>query len=184
LRSPSRQRLGRVIAERNRLEKVLGEERSAEAVAARLDEFTRECELLRDTIPPDLPGSGLVVSETQRRWHSSFDHLNENIRSELRRNAPGFVGYWESNPEPIPPTPPFTPYAEGLANLSIRQLRHIAERLRQGHDSPLEPDSPGWPHLRSESRDARTAESAAKLGEDRQIGMESDVIKSTDPEGK
>jgi hypothetical protein len=58
------------------------------------------------------------------------------INSELRRNAAGFLDYWSSNPEPIPEQTPFVPYAEALADLSVKQLRSIADELRAGHDSP------------------------------------------------
>jgi hypothetical protein len=129
-------RLRSVLEERDQAKAVLGEEGSRDAVAHRLNRFIHEHELLAAERPPEQDGVGPVRTDEQDYWIQSVNHLTEQISSELRQNAPEFVSYWRSNPEDLPPTYPFERYADAFVAMSIRQLRHITERLQAGHDEP------------------------------------------------
>ena len=122
--------------ENGRLRARLDEENSSDAVAARLDEFARECELMRSEIPSDTDTMGNpAIANTASSWPGARCDLEWRVESELRRNAPGFLDYWRSG-EGLPPPQPFGPWARALTDLSVRQLRHIAARLREGYDEP------------------------------------------------
>jgi hypothetical protein len=129
-------RLRGVVKERDQARSALAEEDSRDAVAHRLDRFAHEYELLGTEAPGEQEGVGPINTDEQAHWSWSSNHLSEQISSELRRNAPGFVAYWRSNPEPIPPTHPFDIYTRVFVEISLKQLRHIAARLREGHDEP------------------------------------------------
>lgn len=139
-------RLRQIIKERDRLNSVLNEEHSRDATVVRLEGFVREYEQLGKELPDRPEGVGPVVSDEQLGWSASLEHLGERVKSELRMNAPGFLAYWNSNAEPLPFSPPLKPWGEAYVGLSLRQLRHIIDRLTGGYDSPLGPDDSGWPH--------------------------------------
>jgi hypothetical protein len=135
-------RLRRVIGERDAARAMLAGEGTRDAIAHRLDRFAQEYVLLGEEAPPgkdkgEDAGMGLPTNE-QNFWGSSAEHLTEEISSLLRQNAPGFVSYWRSNPEPLPPSSPFAfrIYATAFVEMSVMQLRNIAARLRDGHDDP------------------------------------------------
>jgi hypothetical protein len=133
-------RLGRVIGERNAARAMLAGESTRDAIAHRLDRFAQEYVLLGEEIPPDKDEDvgKILPTYEQSFWGSSAEHLIEEISSLLRQNAPGFVFYWRSNPEPLPPSSPsaFRIYATAFVEMSVMQLRHMAARLREGHDDP------------------------------------------------
>lgn len=129
-------RLRRVVKECNFVEAAIDEEDSRDAVAHRLDRFARAFAVLAGERPPEQEGPGPVPTEDQEFWTLSIDHVGEQISSELRQNAPGFVAYWRSNPDQLPPNHRLVPYADAFVAMSIKQPRHIAERLRAGHDEP------------------------------------------------
>jgi hypothetical protein len=126
-------RLRHVLSERDAAQRQIADERSAEAVAARLDDLAKQWERLKAELRPD-PTTATVMDRDI--WNSSASHIAETIRSELRTNAPGFLGYWTSDPRPIPEDASFSARSEQLAEMSVEQLRHIATRIREGHDSP------------------------------------------------
>ena len=121
---------------RIRLDKLLNEEHSRDATVVRIEGFAREFAQLRREIPPDSTETGaFVLDNSQLGWNASVEHLAERIKSELRMNAPGFMAYWLTNPESLPPRSPFVPYAEAFVDLSIMQLRYIVDRLNEGQDA-------------------------------------------------
>jgi hypothetical protein len=129
-------RLGRVLKERDGLCAELALENTRDAVAHRVDRFAREYEMLGAEMPGEQEGVGPVTTSEQINWGASSSHLAEQISSELRQNAPGFVSYWRSNPEPLPPAQLFVPYAESLVAMSLQRLHNISHQLREGHDEP------------------------------------------------
>jgi hypothetical protein len=132
-------RVIRVGKERDTARAELADEESRDAVAHRLERFIREYEQLWAEVPGEQEGVGPVVTENQERWIASIDHLSERVSGELRQSAPGFVAYWHTDPQsPRLYFQPFGSWAKQLVDLSIEQLRHIAQRLRQGHDEPEE----------------------------------------------
>jgi hypothetical protein len=113
----------------------LGAEHSRDAVAYRLDRLAGQCEMLRSEVPPD-PGPGPVYTSERQVWIESSTHLREQVVSELRENAEGFVQYWRSGTESLPELHAFDVYANAFVDMSVERLRHIAQRLREGHDDP------------------------------------------------
>jgi hypothetical protein len=139
-------RLRAVLKERDAAIAALANENTRDAVAHRLDRYTRELETLRGEIPAERTGPGPVVTNEQRDWGESAVHLTERVLGELRQNAPGFVSYWRTEPELRP-----YPTLEGMeadADFALGQLRHMAQRLREGHDEP-------WAHTQSCERGGR-----------------------------
>jgi hypothetical protein len=131
-------RLWAVLKERDQTRAELAGENTRDAAVRRIDSFLREYEQLRSEMPPDNEDPGPVFTNEQRDWTYSPSHIEQQISSYLRQNAPRFVSYWRSNPTPLPPTYPFRIYADALVDMSIEQLRHIAQRLRDGYDDPAE----------------------------------------------
>ncbi len=129
-------RLRGVLRERDQARAQLAEESTRDAVADRLDRFAEEYEVLGREAPGEREDVGPIHTEEQAGWSWSSNHLNEQISSELRRHAPGFVAYWRTNPRDPPPTHPFDVYTKDFVAMSLEQLRHIAARLRAGHDEP------------------------------------------------
>jgi hypothetical protein len=129
-------RLRSVLKERDAARAALAEEGTRDAVANRLDRFAHEYELLGAEAPGEQEGVGPVNTPEQASWSWSSTHLNEQISSELRQHAPGFVTYWRTNPREPPPRHPFDVYVKDFVSMSVEQLRHIATRLREGHDAP------------------------------------------------
>jgi hypothetical protein len=130
-------RLRGVLKERDKAEAALGEEGSRDAVAHRIDRFAREIESLRAEIPPDHEGPGPLYSDEQEAWMDSAAHFSERVTGELRQSAPGFVPYWRTELGPSSTSSRLTKVrAEAEIDFGLDQLRHIAERLRTGHDDP------------------------------------------------
>ena len=102
------------------------------AITERLEAIASEYLLIKREIPPDGP----VITPDQQAANASVKHLAERVRSELRVNARGFMEYWMENPDTIPAPPPWSAYLEAFIDATVEQLRHIADRIRQGHDSP------------------------------------------------
>lgn len=175
-------RLARVVRERNIARVALADEHSREATVLRLERMAREWELLAAEIPPDEETDGGAVAPSVQRWQHASIHLNERVRSELRQNAPGFLAYWGTDPEPLPPNYPFAVWAQAFVELSARQVRHIADRLSQGHDVPSRSAEAGWPHSGRERQGSVGGEPTGELREDRQVDMEPDAIESSDAE--
>jgi hypothetical protein len=71
-------------------------------------------------------------------WGRSMLHVGEQVKSELRRNASGFLSYWDSNTQSLVAGSSFELWANAFIDTSIGQLRHIAARLRDGHDEPAD----------------------------------------------
>ena len=130
------QRVSQLERERDEARAALADDDSRGAVARRLEGFIREYAQLRAEVPDEQTGVGPVVTEDQEAWNWSANHLGERVSSELRQNMPGFVAYWRTNPEPRLYFQPFGPWAKQLVDMSIKQLRHIAARLRGGYDEP------------------------------------------------
>lgn len=128
-------RLWNVLKERDQARALLANEDTREGVAYRLDGFRQEYEVLGAEASKIDP-LGPLATDTQREWDASANHLSAAVSSELRRGAPEFGAYWRKHPEPRLAFHPFDAYAESVVNLSVTQLRHIAARLRAGHDSP------------------------------------------------
>jgi len=126
----------RVSKERDAARAALAKENTQDAVIRRLDGLREEYEQLGAEAPGELEGPGPIPTEEQEAWGRSTEHLGERIASELRRNAPGYVAYWRSNTEQMPPIHPFVPFAKAWTGMAIGQLRHITDRLRAGHDEP------------------------------------------------
>ncbi len=114
----------------------LADENTRETVARRMDRFAREYEVLRAEAPPEKGVGGRMHTPEQANWVQSNAHLSEQISSELRQNAPGFVQYWRTNPEEMPPPHPFDAYVHAFVDMSVAQLAHTSQRLREGHDEP------------------------------------------------
>src|ERR1700733_928129 len=129
-------RLRSVLKERDLARDELANENTRDVVAQRIDRFAHEWKILGDEAPGEQEGVGPITTPEQVFWSQSMQNLNEQISSELRRNAPGFVKYWRSNLAPMPPPPPFAAYSHAFTEMSLLQLRFIAERLRAGHDEP------------------------------------------------
>jgi hypothetical protein len=130
-------RLGRVVRERNGLRVALADEGTREAVANRLDRFALELETLRAELPADREEPGPLYTDEQREWFSSAAHFTERVLGDLRQNAPGFVAYWRTDLNPSPPSnPPSRVNMDAEVSFALTQLRHISQRLRDGHDLP------------------------------------------------
>jgi hypothetical protein len=127
-------RLRTVLKERDAARHGLAGENSRERVARRMEDFADEHELLMKEFPGHERDIGL--GEARILWERGRAHLAEQIKSELRRNAPGFTSYWLASPDPMPPVEPFDGYAKAFSDLSVEQLRRIAAWLREGRDEP------------------------------------------------
>jgi hypothetical protein len=124
------------------------------------------------------------MSNEQQGWWTSVEHLSERVKSELRMNAPAFFPYWTSNPDPLPPRFPFDTFGAAYVDLAIKQLHHVTQRLRAGHDSPLTPGDADWPHSRSQQSEPLSGEPTGELGQDRQVGVAPNPIQPANAEGE
>jgi len=115
---------------------ALANENTRDGVAHRLDRFRDEYEQLGAEVPGEQEGVGPIVTNEQAKWNLSVNHMSEQVSSELRRNAPGFVAYWRVDPPPRLAFQQFGEWAKARIEVDLDQLRHIAARLREGHDEP------------------------------------------------
>lgn len=129
----------RTDQQRRQLVRALASEHARDAVIQRLEAFAKEFEALREEVPPDPDQPGSVPTPERRRWDLSTAHLSERVKSELRRHAPGFLDYWDSNPPGMPSQTWTAEFANAYLNASVQKLRHIIERLSTGHSTPSAP---------------------------------------------
>jgi hypothetical protein len=129
-------RLRGVVRERNAATQTLSSENSAEAVAKRLEQFAHEGDLLKDEIPAD--AEPFDWFQLRSRKEAELEHLALRIERELRLHFPKFLPYWKTNPDDLPTGAQLASAANArrIIEFGSEQLRHIAERLRAGHDEP------------------------------------------------
>ena len=99
---------------------------TAVTVADRLEDFAREYDLLGREIPsaPDPKQTETIRYE--------YNALVTRVKSELRRNAPGFMDDWRNMPPDVPSPVPFEhpPSVKRLFEFAAEQCRTIARTLR------------------------------------------------------
>jgi hypothetical protein len=125
-------------AERASLARAVEDENSVEGAIVRLEGFAHETALLkREIAKGDGPRSNTRYYVMQQDWLEALNHVTARAASEIRLHAPGFLDYWQHNPDDLPPQEQqWVDFATTIADWQIEQLDFIVSRLRGGHDSP------------------------------------------------
>ena len=107
-------------------------------VANAMDRFIREIETWRADIPTNREGPGPLISDEQQGWIDGMNDLRNRVAAALRQDAPGLVSYWRTDPPSRSPLEmrPTRASMDAEVAFELEQLRHIAARLREGHDEP------------------------------------------------
>lgn len=103
---------------------------SRAAVATRLEGWARELSLLQAELP-----QGQVVGAPVSQlvgWNADYNRLVQDVTSELRRNAPAYLGEWRTHPEGLPWPVQITDFAntQRLWKYAEQQCLDIARKLR------------------------------------------------------
>lgn len=122
-------RLRIVINERDAARRQVVDERSHEATAARIDRFAFEARALEKEALDEREGLGGGIYQDRAR-QDAYNDFVLRVDSELRVNAPEYLGYWQGDIH-YAGASTVAEHISARYRHAVEQLEHIATELRK-----------------------------------------------------